>query len=294
MTDLLPPTSNPTLRDHLTPLPNEEELILRQKKFTRYRRVTAAWMGFGMGLISVACAYSVNQWSLPGLPLYQPPPGMPWLALGGGVVCALVGLVTAWSQTSVIGILWGSLAGTLVFDSFALINSLPDKVPPAWIAGILFLILLPIAAMVSLVIGVFRWALNRHQSSWQDHGSVLVLVGIPLLLFLASLGLGYSARYPQDGLQVVRRMDNLIQSGQRSAAGDLPPVLINDSIDNFQAHATGTYTLEWSKDPTNRYAIPRPAGSGGRESIVIARFSSGYLFICLYATPESEPECVSR
>ena len=294
MNDCIPPHSNSNLRDRLTPLPNEIELLARQKRFAQSRRLTGVWMGFGIGLIYIGCASLVNQWSLPGIPLYQPGLGMPWLALGGGAVCALVGLVAAWAESSIIAILWGSLAGTLVFDSYALINSLPDKVPLSWIAGILFLILLPIAAMVSLAIGVFRWALNNHQAAWQDHRSIVLQAGIPLVLFLVSLGLGYTARYPQGGLQVVRRMNSLIQAAQAAAPGSLPVELASDSVFNFPAHTAGAYTLEWSKDPTNRYAIPRPANSGGRDSIVIARFLDGYQLICLYPSPDAAPECVSR
>ena len=75
---------------------------------------------------------------------------------------------------------------------------------------------------------------------------------------------------------------------------DLPEPLAVEAVDHFLINSRAAYTLEWNKDPNNRYAIPRPANTNGLESLAIARFSNGWILICLYPAPNLQPECVSR
>ncbi len=105
-------------------------------------------------------------------PLYQIPPGMPWTMLIAGAACALLGLATAWSDSPLVGILWVSIIGTVIFDSYAAANLINDKVPLSWMFGILFMILLPMTAMTAVVIGIFRLEQRpdqplRHSAPYQ-------------------------------------------------------------------------------------------------------------------------------
>jgi hypothetical protein len=288
------PKPNPSIRERLTPLPPQEMILLRQRERTTARRKAGLWVGVGLGVAYFGISQAINPLALPGLPIYQLPPGLPWSALIAGVVCALVGLVTAWSESVALGVFFGSLIGTLAFDGYAIVNTLPDRVAPALIIGFLVLVLLPMTAMTAAFIGLFRWALERQISTQLEQRSRWLRVAIPLILLLAAGGFGATALYPESGRQVLLRMNQLILAGQAASRADLPAQLANDNVKDFKANVVGPYTLEWSKDTNNRYAIARPANTGGNESIAIARFTNNYLLICLFPNAYAPPECVSR
>ena len=290
-----PSKPNPSIRERLTPLPPQEMILLRQRERASARRKAGLWVGFGLGAAYFGISQAINPLALPSLPIYQLPPGLPWSALIAGVVCALVGLVTAWSESVALGVFFGSLIGTLAFDGYAIVNTLPDRVAPALIIGFLVLVLLPMTAMTAAFIGIFRWALERQISAHLDQRSMWPRVAIPLALLLAAGGFGATALYPESGRQVLPRMNQLILAGQAAASDfDLPAQWANDNVKEFKSNAVGPYTLEWSKDTNNHYAIARPANTGGNESIAIARFNNNYLLICLFPNAYAPPECVSR
>jgi|GEM_PF-673498 len=288
------PNPDPYLNAQLPPLLDDTAARQRQRHFTRSRRLTGFWLGLAMGTLYFTIAQLINPLLMPGLPIYQLPPGMPWTALIAGLAGGLTGLLAAWPDGSLVGILWGSLVGTLFFDVYALANSVSDSLPLSWIGVFLLFILLPMAAMTSAVIGGFRWALNRQQAAWQDQRSRWITHGIPVLLITAAAVFGLTAQYSEEARIVITRMQELIRAGQAAQAQGLPAELDVSQVIRFKENAQGPYTLEWSRDETNRYAIPRPANTGGNESIVIARFSNGYLLVCLFPNAYASAECVSR
>ena len=208
---------------------------------------------------------------------------------------ALIGWVCLWAESSWVGILWGSLLAALVFDGYALLRSLSEAIPLSILAVSLGLIILPMTAMAAAVVGSLRWAIERQQAAWQDHRSSLIILGIPLLLSLTAAGLGWTNQYNENARTVLLRMQDLLQTGQRTAQTKaLPPALTVEKVENFLVNGLSPYTLEWAMDPNNRYAIARSGGANGLESIAIARFENGWMLICLYPTPLGDPECVSR
>ena len=144
--------SDPSLKSRLDPLLSDSALAVRQQRFLRSRRLTGRFIGLLMGLIYMAVSQNVNAYYLPGLPLYQTPPGQPWTILIGGLAGGLVGWITFWSESSWVGIIWGSLAAALLFDGYAILNSISDGVSLSFIAVTLFLIILPITALAAVVV----------------------------------------------------------------------------------------------------------------------------------------------
>ena len=124
-----PPNSNSPVHEKLTPLPTGAAILMRQRRYTRSRHLTGLWLGLVMGAGYFTCTQVINSLLLPDIPIYQIPPGMPWTMLIAGAACALLGLATAWSDNPLVGVLWGSIIGTAIFDSYAVANSINDKVP---------------------------------------------------------------------------------------------------------------------------------------------------------------------
>jgi hypothetical protein len=278
--------------ERLMPLPDDEELTRRNRRFDHQRRFTGALLGMVMGAVYVMVAQSVNSIALPGMRLYSPPPGFPWSAFIGAGIGLLVGLSTSWPRHTLMGILLGSFAGALMITAFTLYQTAGLNIALTGVFAILLVIFLPIAVLVSVVIIIFRWALDRHQVAMHDQGSLLLRVGIPVVLIALVAGLAWTQQYPPYARNVLHRMDSLVQKGLAAQrAENLPPEFVDVKVGDFIANAQGTYTLQWEHDSNNRFRIARPANTEGRESLAIARFENGWILVCLYPRPEWNPRC---
>ena len=281
--------------ERLTPLPNETELARRIRIFTRSRRMTGAVISFFMGIAFVTVTETVNRILLPGLPLYTPPPGLPWSALIGGMIGLVIGLIASWTGTPHLGVFSASLTGALIINAYNLILSPKADTSAASLIAILLGVLPSTTAFIAVAIIFFRWALDRQQAAVQDKRSLLLRVGIPALLILFSAGIGWTQQYPPYARTVILRLHALVEKGL--AAQDdsaLPPELAPGKLEGFRQNAAARYTLQWDRDPNNRFQIPRPGNTEGRESVAIARFENGWMLVCLYPRPDWEPRCVVR
>lgn len=281
--------------DRLTPLPSETELARRARVFTRSRRIAGALIGFLMGAVFIAVTETINRFFLPGVPLYTPPPGLPWSAILGGLIGALLGLLTAWTGIPAPGIFSASLTGAVLVNAVMLWQAPKADALLATLITILMAVLPSTTAFLAAVIIFFRWALDRQQAAVQDRRSLILRAGIPLFLILLSALVGYAQQIPPYGRTVVLRMHTMLEKGL--AAQDdasLPRELAPPWLDGFRQNAAGAYTLQWDRDTNNRYHIPRPGNTEGSESLAIAHFENGWVLICLYPRPDWEPRCVVR
>jgi hypothetical protein len=288
--DPTPPPSS----ERMTPLPSEPELEQRRRRFALLRRLTGGGLGLVMGAVFILLKESVNSLILADIPLYSPPPGLPWSAIMGAAVGILIGGAASWSFSSIKGVIWGSLSGALGLSGYALYQAAGPQTSLTGLLGVLLLSLGPIAAMVSAVMIVFRWALDRQQAAVQNHGPLLLRAGIPLALILMVGLLGWTQQYPPPARTVLERMQETLKSGLAAADDAALPAELKDlEVDSFITNAQGRYTLEWQLDPNNRFRIARPADTEGRESLAIARFENGWMVVCLYPRPEWDPRCKS-
>jgi uncharacterized membrane protein YidH (DUF202 family) len=248
-----------------------------------------ALFGLGFGLVS----QTINAFFLPGVPLYRPPLG----PVGNIVVvtagAALLGLVSAWPENSVLGVLLGSAASMAIFALNSLLQVRADSELRTGIIAIGFIVLLlPLAALAVPAVGLLRWAANKQAEARHDREPLRTRIPLPLALFLVVSALGATSLYRGDARTVLARMNLLVQEGQRAgAATDLPAPLQSPDVSDFRAQGRGAYTLAWEKDDENRYRIPRPLGNPFDQSVAIARFTNDYTLACLFPTPIDEPVC---
>ncbi len=249
-----------------------------------YRRRMGLLLGAGLGLVYSLVAQTINAMALPGVPLYQPPPGPAICVVMSLIGGALLGWVCAWPENSLSGIVWSGSLGALGLFAMAWLNA---PLNAETIAGLIFLVLytlLPMTALLAIGLGGFRWSLNALEQA-QARAARSPQWLIPLgLLTLAGI-LGSFSLYPPEARLVLTRMNTLLQVAPDQAG--LPAPFQADAL-----HRMGRYTLEWENSDLDRFPIPRPASYSSEQSVVIVRFESGLVLVCLFPTARAGPTCV--
>lgn len=278
----------------LPPLPDEAALSARTRRQAQLRRWTGAFLGIGMGLVYILVSERINALLLPELSIYAPPPGLPWSALIGSGLGLLLALAAAWPASPTLGVLLGSLAGALIVSIYTAAQAAGGETSLVAVGAVLAVIFTPLAVMLGGLVVLFRILLDLQQNAIRNQRSALLIGGIPIALLLLAAGAGWTRQYPPYAQMVLHRADNLIKEGlTTSSLAQLPEALRGNAVPDFLENAVPEYTLEWERDTTNRFGIPRPANTEGRESLAIARFSNGWMLVCLYPRPEWEPRCKS-
>jgi hypothetical protein len=256
-----------------------------------YRRKTGLIMGAVIGLAYGAVSQGVNHVLLPGMALYQPPFGMAGNMFLAVLLGAIFGAASAWPEAGFKGVFLSSLLGAVAISIPTLLtgNMNPELWPMKSVA--VLLIFVPTGAVLAPFLIFFRWlVVYETEASFGPPTWQRTALGLGIIL--AAGGLGLFGMYPEQGRQVLPRMQALIQAGVQSGGGEsLPAPLRPEGVLYFQSQAQGAYSLEWDSDPTNRFAIPRPATSPFDQSIAIAHFENGYLLVCMYPNLSAEPEC---
>ncbi len=248
-----------------------------------------ALFGLGFGLVS----QTINAFFLPGVPLHQPPFGPAGNIVAVTVGAALLGLISAWPENSVIGVLLGSTASMTIFVLNSLLQVRANPEVRTGIIAISFVVLLlPLAALAVPAVGLLRWAANKQAEARHDREPLRKRILFPLALFLVVSALGAITLYRADARTVLARMNLLVREGQQAGVtAGLPTALQAPEVGDFRTLSQGAYTLAWEKDDENRYRIPRPVGNPFDQSVAVARFADGYTLACLFPTPIDEPEC---
>ena len=293
----LPPASGSVDRLSLIDAEIEEE-----KKWHAHRRRLGPVLGAAVGLAFGLVAQYGNSVLLPGIPLYHPPFG----AAGNLLLCAavgtLLGLVTAWPNNPFVGVITGCCTGALLFE-IAII--LTGENTPNIVAGKTASILvtfLPLAAILALPIGAFRWVVSKEEQARREGapaGSLARKWGCtakrilrPVLLVVIAVAWGGLFLYPTLGRLVLPRMNAVVQAGLNAAdRSALPAQFQAIDVPGYPQQAKGGYTLDWQGDRLSRFGIPRPLENEEGQSAVIARFDNGWSFVCLFITADAEPRC---
>lgn len=257
-------------------------------RFERKRRKDGLVVGLLAGVCFGLVSQFLNSLILKGIPLYQPPFGAPgnlvlWAAVGG-----ILGLVTAWADSSVFGVLVGSLLAGLMLQISAFLSGNLSINLPAKLVGLAGFFL-PFAALAVPLLGWVRLAVNEQREYYDQALFSWQRLRMPALLALVCLGLGALWMIPPDGQACIRRMDQMI----RSALTDqpLPKPLQDPLVGPFAERATGHYSIELDRQTLTRYMIPYIPQGQFQPSAVIARFSSGWSLVCLYVNPSEDPFC---
>jgi len=257
-----------------------------------YRRWLGGLLAAGLGLIYGLVSQVINHVVLPGIPYYQPPLGA---ALNIGLIIAVfatLGLVSAWSSSSIPAVFWASAAGSLLMQISTFSAGFSDAQAAVARPLLVAMLFLPLTAMLAIPFGIFRRVLNRQEEARADGTPLRARARWPLALCAALAGLGLISLYPPDGREALLKMNDLIQTGLKAAdESGLPAPLRPSDVNGFLARASVNYTLEWTKGDLTRFAIPYPASREGEMSVAIARFEDGWMVACLFVAAESRPEC---
>lgn len=253
--------------------------------------VTAIGLAYGI------FSQTINHLFMPGIPLYQPPFGALGNIILAGLVGASLGYLIASSESGGVGVLWGSLlGGAFIAIATLLTGRAEGEILWRKIAAVA-IIFAPTAALLAPVLILFRWVIGREVESYRNASKGYSYArfqryALPTVLVLAAGALGLSSMYNDLGRAVTPSMQSLIQQGRQAAGVEmLPEPLRPPDVKYFIKQKDTRYTLQWDKDDQNRFAIPRPAGSGFDQSTVIARFDNGYLLACMFPGKTGQPTC---
>lgn len=262
-----------------------------ERALTARRRAAGILLGTALGISYGIVAQLINRVALPGLPLHQPPLGPPGNILLHGLVGAGLGFLSALPVSAAWGIFLGSLAAALaVFISTLLHLGSATNASGAFITSMVFSV--PIAWLTVPVVALLRWAADRQVEAVREGAPLLARLRAPLVLMLIMAALAAFELLPDHARSELRHAHALVQTGlQASAPNDLPVPLRGPLVRGFPPGTRTRYSLEWTQLDLDRFIQLRPPSSYDQHAAVIVRFSGGYLLVCLYPTPRSEPNC---
>jgi hypothetical protein len=255
------------------------------------RRTLGAAFGAAMGLVYALVAQNINTLVLPGIPVYQPPPGRYTIILLTVVLGGILGLIAAWPEDAIPGVLYSSLAGIGVTSIYTMFLSEGGVEQVFGMLLIFIFTFLPRAVLFVPMAAMTRWAVSVWQAELQTVTfSVRKLaLSLGLLLLLAGL-VGLFSLYPRQGRDALLTTHALIQQAQKStSAGGLPEEI--KAVDGFSQAGVGSYTLRLSDDPDKLPISRPPTDYNETEYAVLVRFENGYRFACVYVKPGVSPIC---
>jgi len=257
-----------------------------------YRRLTGLLFGAGLGIAFGLTSQLTNRVLLPGIPLYQPPLG----PFGNALLCvltgALLGVISAWPESSIHGTFIASAVSALVIvaGNFALAAPSGNTLVAVLLTGV-FLVL-PFWAMLVPLIAALRWGVNKLVEAHEDGLPLRARITIPIFLLLAVGLVGSLFHYRADARQLLAQAHALLQESQTAVnADELPPALRDLEEGTFLEGGQGAYELAWEHQRIERFRIPRPGKNFDYHSVVVARFKNGWNLVCLYIAPDIAPLC---
>ena len=257
----------------------------------RSRRTLGAIFGAAVGLVYALVAQNINALVLPGIPVYQPPPGRFTAILVTIILGGLLGLIAAWPEDAIPGVLYSALAGIVVTSLYSMsLAGGGDR----QILGMLIIFIftfLPRAIFFIPMSAMIRWAVNVWQAELQTVTFSVKKLALSLGLVLLLAGVvGLFSLYPRQGREALVATQALLQQAQQStSAAGLPDEI--KAVDGFSQAGVGSYTLRLSDNP-DRLPISRPPASYEEtEYAVLVKFENGFRFACVYGRPGTPPIC---
>ena len=245
-------------------------------------------LGLVLGLGFSLSSNLINQFFLPNIPLFIPWPGTAGIIIVSTVMFGLLGLIAAWPDEALPGIIASALVGSFVSAVWIIANESGNRTG-ALIA--LFFVFLPRVFFYLPFSWLIRWLISRFEvTAYKQIAPARRWFTVVMALVLAVLA-GTFSRYPQEVRQSLFRMEDLLQeSMQASSRDELPRPL--QSVEGFVANAEGPYTYTIGSDP-DALPVQRPIVDYGElEPFVIIRFENGFRFGCVFSPPYVVPACI--
>ncbi len=264
------------------------------------RRLAGALFGAMLGLIYSFVSLVINRITLPGIPLYVPPPGLTGNILYTMLLAVLIGLVTCWPESGLLGTFLGGLVGAVL----VIIGTFSNALGTQRAFGVnftslfysllpLIYVTLPIIVISMLLSAPIRWSVQSLVPADPTEPINLKKTIWPTIIILAlTILLGSLSIYSSLTRTELRQMDSLVQEGiQTTTTAALPEPL--QPVDGFLEKASGAYSLEWA-DNADAFQGPRPTISDSGQTTITVRFDNGFTFVCLFIPKASHPLCEAQ
>jgi len=255
-----------------------------------------AALGAAFGLAFGLSSQLVNLLVLSGVPLSYPPFGFFSNCLAITLAGAVVGLVTAYPESSINGSLAGTAMCLVILEVRALtIGAMPatlmllsivNTIPAIFGLGVIFALALPLVLVLRWAIDVQKEQVHRplmEFSRWQ----------VPLLALGLMIAIGLAQLYSADTRRVLTEMHTLVQTGVKAEVTTTLPTALRPSAiaTDFRKYGSAAYTVEESADQKIRADLS--AVSQPDSPIILARFENGWELACLFEETAQTPRCIS-
>ena len=257
--------------------------------YNLHRRRAGLTIGLVLGFGYSLTANLINRLALPDIPLYTPPPGVTGLILITGLMFGLLGLIAAWPDESLPGVLLSGLIGSIISSIWILLNE-SNKFAAMTLLVVIFM---PRMFFYMPFGGLVRWLIYKiDQPTLRPVAPVRTLIPV-FLAFLFMVFAGSFAMLPEETRGSLIRMDALLRSGMESQAtsyDQLPKPL--QPVLGFIQNANGKYSYTIGSDP-DVLPVQRPiVDYGVPEPFIIIRFENGFRFGCVFSPPYIQPACI--
>ena len=256
-------------------------------KLSSQRRL-GLFLGLALGLGYSLSSNLINKFFLPDIPLFVPWPGTVGLILLATLMFGALGLIAAWTEESLPGIIASALVGSIVSSIWIILNETSNRTG-AFIA--LFLVALPRVFFYLPFSWLIRWLVSKLEVSTYRSIPPARRFSYVLMNLLLAVFAGTFSLYPEETRQSLIKMDELVQLGmQASARDELPKSL--QSVEGFVSNADGKYNFTLGSDP-DALPVQRPIVEfGAIEPFIIVRFENGFRFGCVFSPPYVVPACI--
>jgi len=245
-------------------------------------------LGLALGLGYSLSSNLINIIVLPNIPFYVPPPGTFGLIVLTSLLFGALGLISAWTEESLPGVLLSALVGSVISSIWILLNETSSR---AATFIVLFLVFLPRIFFYLPFSGGVRWLVSKLEQPYRRDVPPVRRLFPVLIAFLIAIFAGTFVLYSKEVRRSLVKMDELIQLGsQASTRDELPKPL--QSVQGFIANAKGKYTLDIGSDP-DVLPVQRPIVEFGEiEPFIIIKFDNGFRFGCVFSPPYVVPACI--
>jgi hypothetical protein len=272
----------------MTTQSNYAPLFIAEGDTTRRSRwVTGILAGAVMGLVYGLVANTIDLLVLWGVPLRVEAGEVFWAVVGMMVGTAIIGLITAWPESSFKGIIAGALVMTVAGVGNSYLNQSGANGQYVTATIVLITAFLPSAALSLFITVPLRLAVNQSEDALHQAGRVrafrLARAWVALIVVVGLIG--SFAQMSDVEKEAVQKVNRLVQTALTT--DKLPDALAD--IANFRERAHGGYTLAQAAQTDVDFTI---AGSTGVTSVLVdVLFDSGLHFQCLVGESLARPLC---
>ena len=256
-------------------------------ELTSQRRIGLI-LGLALGLGYSLSSNLINKFFLPDVPLFVPWPGTVGLIILTTTMFGVLGLIAAWTEESLPGVIASALVGSVVSSLWIILNEASNRTG-AFIT--LFLVFLPRVFFYLPFSWLVRWLVSRLEvSSYRNIAPARRWLSV-LLSFLLAVLAGTFRLYPEEVRESLVRMDELVQLGMQATTRDSLPRSLQ-TVEGFVSNANGRYNFTIGADPDD-LPVQRPVVEfGAIEPFIITRFENGFRFGCVFSPPYVVPACI--